>query len=257
MGPMLPILRVLALACLALLPVQAEETLAVAAAADLRGAWERLGPAFEARHPGLRVQVSFAASGTLSAQIRQGAPFDVFLSADLAFPARLAEEGLGSPEGVFPYALGRLALWVRSDLGLDPARLGFGTLGSPKVRRVVLANPRVAPYGRAAEEALRHAGLLEALAPRLVFAENVAQAGQYLRTGAADAGLVSLSQAEQPDLKAKGFAWTLPAGTHAPLRQGGLVLKRSAAPRAAQALRAFLLGAEGQALLAASGFGKP
>lgn len=239
------------------LAASAQTPLTIAAAADLRGTLEEVQGAFGKREPSARLQISYGASGSLAAQIQQGAPFDVFLAADLGFPEQVQRASLASGEGVFPYAIGRLVLWVRRDLGLDPAREGLAALSNPSIKRIALANARVAPYGRAAEAALGHAGLLETLRPKLVYGENIAQAAQYLQTGAADAGLVSFSQASAPALRSGGLVWAVPPEAYPPLRQGGVILKAARNVALARAFRAFLLGAEGQAILARHGFGKP
>jgi len=240
------------------LAAQAKPTcLAVAAAGDLRGTLEEVKVAFEEQNPGTRIDLSFGASGSLTAQIQQGAPFDVFLSADEGFPEQLRQAGLASPEGPFRYARGFLTLWVRRDLELDPAKNGLGTLLDPRLRRIALANPKVAPYGKTAEAALRRAGLLDSVSARLVFGDNVAQAAQFLQTGAAEGGLVSQSQARHPALESTGRAWVVPEEAAPALRQHGLILAKSAAPALARAFRDFLLGAQGQAILLRHGFGRP
>jgi len=231
-------------------------SLALAAAGDLRGALDELKARYEAQHPGLSLQLSYGASGSLTAQLLQGAPFDVFLSADLGFPEQLQKAGLVTSEGPIPYATGSLTLWVRRDLGLDPAA-GLKTLLDARVKAIATANPQVAPYGRAGEAALRQAGLLEAVKPRLVFADNIAQAAQFLQAGTAEAGLISASQARNPALQQAGLSWTVPSGAYPPLRQAAVILKRTAHPEQARAFLAFLMGPEGQALLARHGFGKP
>jgi len=232
-------------------------TLTVVAAADLRGVFDDLKAAFEARHPETALQVVFGASGSTTAQIQQGAPYDVFLSADSGFPEQLQKAGLVTAEGPFPYALGSLTLWVRKDLNLDPARDGLKVLLAPAIRKIATANPQTAPYGRAGEAALRSAGLLDTVRPRLVFADNIAQAAQYLQTGAAEAGLISYSQAAHPALGGTGVLWRVPAEAYPPLRQAGVILKRTPYPEQAKAFKAFLTGPEGQAILARHGFGKP
>ena len=229
--------------------------LAIAAAGDLRGALEDVRLAFEAGHPKVQLRLTYGASGSLTAQIQQGAPFDVFLAADAGFPERLQKAGLAGPEGPFPYATGCLVLWVRKDLGLDPGREGLRTLLNPALKKIATANPLVAPYGRAGEEALRQAGLFLAVRPRLVYADNIAQAAQFLQAGTAEAGLISSSQANA--LGALGQAWRLPAEAYPPLRQAGVVLKASGHPEQARAFVTFLTGAEGQAILGRHGFGKP
>ena len=228
---------------------------AVAAAGDLRGVLEELRQGFEAAHPQIQLQLSFGASGSLAAQIQQGAPFDLFLSADEGFPQQLQKQGLALAP--FPYATGSLVLWARKDLGLDPARDGWQVLSSPAVRKIATANPQTAPYGRAAEAALRQAGIYERVQSRLVFADNIAQAAQFLQTGTAEAGLVSFTQADNPALRQLGNLWQVPAGAYPPLRQAGVILKRSTCVDQAQAFRAYLTGPEGQAVLARRGYGKP
>jgi len=234
-------------------PVQ----VAVAAAGDLRGALEELKAGFEAAHPDIQLQLSYGASGSLTAQIQQGAPFDLFLSADEGFPRQLQEAGLVRDPGRFPYATGSLTLWLRKDLALDPARDGWLVLLHPGIRRIAIANPRLAPYGRAAQAALERVGLYDRVKPRLVFAENVAQAAQFLQAGSAEAGLISTTQAGHPDLARTGVLWRVPADTHPPLRQAGVILRRSLCPAQAQAFQAYLTGPEGQAMLARRGYGRP
>ncbi|HJU83499.1 MAG TPA: molybdate ABC transporter substrate-binding protein [Holophagaceae bacterium] len=244
-----------ALLLLLALPMAAQtRTLRVAAAADLRGALEKVQAAYQQRHPDTRIESTFGASGSLVAQIRQGAPFDVLLAADLDFPRRLEREGLVLDE-TFPYAEGRLALWVDRTLGLDPAQAGLPLLMDRRVRRVAIANPEVAPYGRAAMAALEQAHLN--IQDKLLRAENVAQAAQYLQAGAAEAGLISATQARHPALRDRGRVWLLPPGSHPPLKQGGALLKRSGDPATCRSFRDFLLGPEGRAILAQEGFGAP
>jgi molybdate transport system substrate-binding protein len=250
----------LAVLCLAGSATRAQAprtTLTIVAAADLRGVFDELKAAFEAKHPGTALQVVFGASGSTTAQIQQGAPYDLFLSADTGFPEQLQKAGLVTPEGPFPYALGSLTLWVRKDLKLDPARDGLKVLLNPAIRKIATANPQTAPYGRAGEAALGSAGLLDSVRPRLVYADNIAQAAQYLQTGAAEAGLISYSQASHPALSGLGVLWRVPAAAYPPLRQAGVILKRTPYPEQAKAFKAFLVGPEGQAILARHGFGKP
>ncbi len=250
---------ILGLALTAGLPLEAQtkRVLAVAAAGDLRGTLEEVKHSFEGQHPGTRLDLSFGASGSLTAQIQQGAPFDVFLSADTAFPEQLQKAGLITPEGPFPYAKGHLTLWVRRDLQLDPVKDGLQVLLDPRLKHIALANPKTAPYGRAAEAALNRVGLYEATKPRLVFGDNVAQAAQFLQTGAAEAGLVSHSQVLHPALESAGRNWRVPEEVVPALRQHGVILARTRDEALARSFRDFLIGAEGQAILARHGFGKP
>jgi molybdate transport system substrate-binding protein len=232
-------------------------TVAVAAAGDLRGTLEEVKAGFEARHSGVQVQVSYGASGSLTAQILQGAPFDLFLAADEGYPEQVRKAGLATEHGPFPYALGSLTLWVRKDLGLDPARDGWKVLASNRIQKIAIANPQVAPYGRAAEAALRHAAQYDAVKPRLVYADNIAQAAQFCQTGSAEAGLLSAAQAGNPALRGAGLVWKVPVDAYPPLRQAGVILKRTTCLEQVQAFQAYLMGPEGQAILGRHGFVKP
>lgn len=231
--------------------------LAIAAAGDLRGTLEELKRAFELRNPGTQINLTFGASGSLTAQIQQGAPFDVFLSADASFPDQLVKAGLVDQSGPFPYARGFLTLWVRRDLGLNPGQMGLRILLDPRIKRIALANPTLAPYGRVAAGALIQAGLQDVLKPKFVFGDNIAQTAQFLQTGAAEAGLISQSQAQHPALESLGLIWRLPQDMAPSLRQRGVVLARSTAHGLACAFRDFLVGPEGQLILARHGFGQP
>lgn len=247
--------RVLSLLVLLLawaVPAQAAE-LTVAAAANLRHVLEELVTALRAERPGIVVQVSYGASGNFHAQLTQGAPYDVFLSADTLYPQRLAEAGLALDDGPFVYATGRLALWVPAGSPLPVAQQGLAVLADPSVRRIAIANPRHAPYGAAAVAALEAAGLYESTASRLVSGENVSQAAQFVASGAAQAGFVALSLALSPPLSG-GSHYLLPADSHPPLEQGGVILRRARDPAAARALRDFLRSERGRAILGRYGY---
>jgi molybdate transport system substrate-binding protein len=240
------------LALLMVLAPPAAEPVRVAAAASLKSALDEIAPAFRARHTGLEVAVSYGASGSLLAQLRQRAPFDLFLSADEEYPAAAHAEGLtdGPPRA---YALGRLALWARDDSPFDPAR-GLAALREAGARRVAIANPRHAPYGRAAEAALRASGAWAAVQPKLLLGENVAQAAHFAHQGAADAGLVALATALSPAMAAQGRHVVVDAALHPPLVHAGVVLAHAARREAAHALLGFLLSDEGRAILYRHGY---
>lgn len=247
-------LRTALLACTAC--VAFAQPLRVAAAASLQGSLDEVAHAFEAAHPGATVEISYGASGSLTTQIQQGAPFDLFLAADMEYPAKAGEQGHGRGP-VFAFLAGRLVLWVRKDLALDPSKGGLAVLKDPRLIHIALANPKLAPYGAAAEAALRSAGLWDALQPRLVFGGNIAQTAQYLQVGAAEAGFIAASEARHPDLHAKGLTWTVPETLHPRLTQGGILLRNGSAPALADAFAAFLSTSEAQASFARYGFGKP
>ena len=234
----------------------APRTLKVAAAASLRPALEEIGAGFRAGKPGVDVAATYGASGTLFAQIRAGAPFDLFLSAEAAMPRRLVEAGRGvSP--AFAYAFGRLALWVPNDSRLELGRLGLAALADPSVRKVAIGNPAVSPYGVAAEAAMRSAGVHEAVQPKLVLGQSVQQAAQFAQSGNAQAALLPLSLALAPPLSKEGRFVAVPAGSHRPVEQAGVVLASSREPELARAFAAWLLGPEGRAVLARHGYALP
>ena len=235
----------------------ARKTLAVVAAASMRPPLDDAKAAFEKAHPDIQLQISYGASGSLTAQIQQGAPVDLFLSADLAFPEKLAQAGLVTADGVVPYARGLLVMWVRKDTGADPAALGMKALLNPAVKRIALANPKLAPYGLAAETALKKGGLHETVLPKVVLAENINQAAQYLVTGAAEAGFVALSLMDNPTLKEAGWTWPVPKDLYAPIVQGAVVLKRSQQAAEAKQFLAYLTSGEGFRILQRFGFEKP
>ena len=226
-------------------------TLTIAAASDLRFALDELLQSFRATRPGVRVDVVYGSSGKLSTQVRNGAPFDIFFSADRAYAQELEVAGFtaGAPR---LYATGRLVAWsadaVLGRLSLDDL------VRHPSVKRFAIANPDHAPYGQRAVEALRNRGLYDAVAPRLVLGDNINQAAQFVQTGAAQAGIVAYSLVLSPALAGQG-AWTLlPQAWHTPLEQAFVVTKRAAAlSLAADFVRHLDLPAS-QALLQRYGF---
>ena len=227
----------------------------IAAAADLRYALDELTPVFLKKEPGVTLTVSYGSSGTFFAQLLNRAPFDVFLSADVTYPRQLAERGLTLPDSEFIYAIGRLALWVPASSPLDVTRLGMRALAEPAVAHVSIANPEHAPYGRAAEAAMRSSGVYDVARPKLVYGENVSQALQFVQSGSADVGIVALSLALAPAVG--GRFWEVPASDYPRMEQGGAILQWASNPEAARALRSFLLGDEARAILKRYGFSLP
>lgn len=228
--------------------------LTIAAAASLRPALEEAVTEFQKAHPDITIAATYGASGTFYAQLTQRAPFDLFLSADTDYPRKLV--AAAHAESDFAFAAGRLALWVPPDSPLHPDRDGLRSLTDASVLKIAIANPVLAPYGRAAEEALRHAGLYEAVKAKLVPAENVAQAAQFVQSGAAQAGLVALSLTLTKPMRS-GKAWTVPAEYHAPLVHSGVILPWTPQRVAAEKFRDWLLSKEGQAVLGRHGFTSP
>jgi molybdate transport system substrate-binding protein len=249
-----------AAACLAAvqpsLPQAAEkrEPLRVAAAADLKFALDEIATRYRQVRPGIEVNVSSGSSGLFFAQLSNGAPFDLFLSADAVYPRRLAEDGIALPGSEFPYAVGRIVLWVRKESPHAVETAGLGSLRAGSIRRIAIANPDHAPYGRAAEGALRKYGLYDEVRSKLVFGQNASQTLQFAQTGAADAAIVPLSLASAPTVVAEGRYWLIPLDAHPRLEQVGVRIKASKNQEEARRFAEFLAGPEGRAVLKRYGF---
>ena len=229
------------------------QEITVAAAADMSAALPQLVAAYT-KKTGQVAKLSFGSSGNLTNQIRNGAPFDVFFSADEEYPQQLIAEGLALKDTLYRYAIGRLVLWVPSDSLLDLLKLGINALLDPSVKKISIANPAHAPYGRAAEAALRHFGIYDQVSSRLVLGENVSQAAQFVESGNAQAGLIALSHALAPALKGKGRYWTVPLDAYPTLNQAAVVLSKSKQQDAARSFLDFLRSPEATSLLTSYGF---
>ncbi len=213
--------------------------------------------AFEKR-TGHRVRVSIGASGSIYSQIINGAPFDLFLSADVNYPRRLEQQGLVRPGSFTIYAIGHLVLWTRSASGVDVVRLQMKSLTAAKVRKVAIANPGHAPYGQGAVEALRHFGIEQAVKPKLVLGESASQVLQFVSTGAADVGFLPLSLVLAPSAPKDGRYWLVPDSAHSKLEQAAVILKGGrVTPAVAFRFLDFLKGSEGKALLEKYGYSLP
>jgi molybdate transport system substrate-binding protein len=230
------------------------KTVRVAAAADLRYALDALVERFHAAHPDLTIAPTYGSSGVFFAQLQQGAPFDLYLSADVSYPRQLESKGIVASGGTFTYAIGRLVLWVLSDSTLDLPAQGMRALLDPSVAHVAIANPEHAPYGRAAQAALQSAGMLDEVRPKLVFGENVSQTLQFVQSGSADVGIVALSLALAPTVANEGRYWDVPLDLYPRMEQGGGILKSARDPQAAGTFVAFMQGDEGRAVLERFGF---
>jgi molybdate transport system substrate-binding protein len=221
--------------------------LTVFAAADLAFAFRELAPLFEKTN-GVEVTLSLGSTGNLAAQIENGAPADVFFAADESYIDRLAAADAIVPESRTLYARGRIVLATPKDSARRPSQLT--DLLDPKIRRIAIANPMHAPYGRAAEQAMRKVGVWDTLRPKLVYGENVRQALQFIQVGAVDAGIVALSIANVPDI-----AYTpIDPGLHAPLNQAAAVVTRSRRPDVARAFIRFVVGPEARPTMKKYGF---
>ncbi|HLM81336.1 MAG TPA: molybdate ABC transporter substrate-binding protein [Terriglobales bacterium] len=232
------------------------QEITVAAAADMSAALPQLVAGYT-KKTGQAVKLSFGSSGNLTNQIRNGAPFDVFFSADQEYPQQLIAEGLAQKETFYRYAIGRLVLWVPADSPLDVSKLGMKALLDPSVKKISMANPAHAPYGRAAEAALRHFGIYDQVSSRLVLGENVSQAAQFVESGNAQAGLIALSHALAPAMKDKGRYWTVPLDAYPTLNQAAVVLSKSKYQDAARKFLDFLHSPEATSLLTTYGFNLP
>jgi molybdate transport system substrate-binding protein len=200
--------------------------LIVAAAADLSSALKVVADNYE-KKTGVKIKLSFGASGALTQQIQNGAPFDVFFSADMDYPRQLITAGDADAASLYQYAVGKLVLWVPADSPLDVEHQGIKILLDPSVKKISIGNPQHAPYGRATVAALKHAGLYDQVADRLVLGENISQAAQFVESGNAQAGFVALAHAIAPEMKGKGKYWLVPADFYPPLAQGVVVLTHS------------------------------
>jgi molybdate transport system substrate-binding protein len=173
------------------------------------------------------VKLSFGASGPLTQQIQNGAPFDLFFSADMDYPRQLIAAGDADGATLYQYAVGKLVLWVPADSPLDLEHKGMNVLLDPSVKKIAIANPQHAPYGRAAVAALKHYGLYDQISSRLVLGENIAQAAQFAESGNAQVGFVALAHAIAPSMQGKGKYWQIPTEAYPPLTQGVVVLTHS------------------------------
>src|SRR5271165_1432909 len=210
----------------AVIAAQTKAELVVAAAADLSSALKEIADDYQ-KKTGVEVKLSFGASGALTQQIENGAPFDLFFSADMDYPRQLIAAGDADGATLYQYAVGKLVLWAPADSQLDFEHKGMNVLLDPSVKKIAIANPQHAPYGRAAVAALKHYALYEKVSDRLVLGENVGQAAQFAESGNAQVGFVALAHAVAPSMQGKGKYWEVPADAYPPLAQGVVVLTHS------------------------------
>lgn len=241
-------------------PQEAKEnraSLDVAAASDLKFAMDDTIQLFRKRNPGVTVGVIYGSSGNFFSQLIHRAPFDMFFSADAQYPRQLDEQGMAIKGSYAVYALGRIVVWTTRASKIDVGRLEMRALLDSRVRHIAIANPRHAPYGRAAEAAMKSFGLYEQVKQKLVYGENVAQTAQFVETGSADVGIIALSLALAPALQKSGVYWEVPSHAYPKMEQALVISKWARDRPVAEAFRRFVLGSQGRAILKRYGFYLP
>ncbi|HZR46670.1 MAG TPA: molybdate ABC transporter substrate-binding protein [Candidatus Manganitrophaceae bacterium] len=236
-------------------PSWAGET-TIAAASNLSFAFKEVISSFE-KKTGDRVKLSLGSSGNFYAQIENGAPFDLFFSADVEYPKKLEGAGLIEPGTLYRYAIGRIVVWAPKESPVDVGKLEVKALLEGSVKKIAIANPKHAPYGRAAVEAMNHFNLYDRVKDKLVFGENVSQAAQFVESGAAELGIIPLSLALAPTLKERGRYWEVPETAHQPLEQAAVILKQAKNPGGARAFLLFLQEPEAREMMNKYGFTAP
>ncbi len=233
----------------------AAQEISIAAASDLQFIFKEVAGRFE-KQSGASVKLSFGSSGNFFSQIQNGAPFDLFFSADIEYPKNLESAGFTEPGTLYQYARGKIVLWVPSESETDASQ-GLKALLNSRIKKVAIANPAHAPYGRAAVAAMKSAGVYDGLSQKLVFGENISQAANFVASGNADAGIIALSLALSPNMKSKGRYFLIPADSYPPLDQAGVVLKSSSNKKLAGCFIEFLQTAEIVELMGQYGFQLP
>jgi len=232
-------------------PLSLAETARVAAAADLRFAFNELLPLFQKNNPTHQLELIMGSSGKFMQQIENGAPFDIFFSADVNYPKKLVASGKAIAP-VTTYAFGRIVLWSAK---VDASQLSLASLARPEFRKIAIAAPEHAPYGARAREALEHAGLWTTLQGKLVFGENISHTAQLIDSQAAEVGIIALSLAMNDALKAKGGYFLIPASSHQPLEQAFVITRYGQSNAAARAFAQFMGTPEARQVMQRHGFG--
>ncbi len=229
----------------------------VAAAADLKFALDELVAEFRTNQPAIQIKVTYGSSGNFYAQLQNKAPFDLYFSADVAYPRKLAEAGLALDTNVFLYAVGRIVVWTPTNSPLDVQTLGIQSLLVPAVKKIAVANPKHAPYGVAAVAAMKSLQVYDRAVTNLVFGENIAQTAQFVQSGAADIGIIALSLAIAPQMRDSGRYWEIPLDAYPKMEQGGIILNYTKDAKAARVFRDFVLDEHGRTVLKRFGFFLP
>jgi len=226
------------------------EKITIAAAADLKYAMDEIVTDFNKIHPVDHVDVVYGSSGKFHAQIQQDAPYDLFFSADISFPRELARKGFAASD-VTPYAVGRIVLW---SVDMDAAKMTMNSLTDGKISRIAIANPKHAPYGKRAEEALRTSKLWDTLQSKLIFGENISQVAQYVKSGNAQVGIVALSLVLSAELAKKGGYYLIPENLHTPLEQGYIITRRGGKNSLARQFADYMGAKQARAVMTRYGF---
>ena len=235
--------------------IASADDIAVAAASDLQFAIKELIVEYE-KQTGHHVKLSLGSSGNFYAQLQQGAPFDLYFSADIGYPKKLEEAGLTVPGSLYRYAVGRVVLWAPKQSPVEVSK-GLTVLRDAAVRKIAIANPKHAPYGRAAVAAMEQSQVYAEVKDRLVLGENISQAAQFIESGACDVGIIALSLAMAPVMKSAGSYWLIPAEAHPPLEQGAVIMKQSKQQDAARHFLQFMQSPQGQEVMTRYGFTLP
>jgi molybdate transport system substrate-binding protein len=201
------------------------QELGIAAASDLQFVFKELGDRFQ-KQTGNSLRLSFGSSGNFFSQLQNGAPFDLFFSADIDYPKKLDSAGLVEPGSLYEYARGKIVLWVPNETPVDVTQ-GLKVLLDPRVKRIAIANPAHAPYGQAAVAAFKAAGIYDTILPKLVFGENISQAAHFVASGNADAGVIALSVALSSMIAGRGKYFVISADLYPPMNQAVIIMKAS------------------------------
>jgi molybdate transport system substrate-binding protein len=231
------------------------QTVKVAAAADLKLAMRELAAQFE-KESGTKVDVSYGSSGNFLTQIQNGAPFDLFFSADSEYPKKLQDANLTEPGTLREYAVGHIVIWSPSDSEINAAKDGWKSFLDRRVKKIAIASPEHAPYGRAAVAAVKKAGIYEQVKDKLVYGENISQAAEFVQSGNAQMGIVALSLAISPAMK-NGNRWEITADSYPPIEQAAVLLKASKNKDVARRFLDFVSGPQGRQILERFGFTAP
>jgi molybdate transport system substrate-binding protein len=236
-------------------PYARAQSVKIAAAADLKFAMAELSSQFE-KENGAKLDITYGSSGNFLTQIQNGAPFDLFFSADSEYPKKLEAAGLTDPGTLLEYAVGHIVIWVPSDSEINTSKDGWKSLLDQRVKKIAIANPEHAPYGRAALAAMKKAGIYEQVKDKLVYGENISQAAEFVQSGNAQAGIIALSLAASPAMK-NGKRWEISADSYPAIKQAAVVLKASKNKDAARRFLDFVSGLRGHEILQRYGFTVP